>query len=167
MADDDGPKRLTLLYQLYLTTIESRRFMKLALRETDLTGEQYGIYSYFYANGPRTLSQASGDLGYAVTTLASLIAPMVERGDLVRRAHPSDRRAKLLELSPAGRARVAAAIPAFTAAYQALLARLGENLGDTEALFEALAALRAGIAQTNERLSAEADVAERETISRA
>jgi DNA-binding MarR family transcriptional regulator len=152
---DPQPKRLTLLFQLYLASTESRRFMKLALRETDLTGEQYGIFSYFYANGPRTLSQAAHDLGYAVTTLASLVAPMIERGELRRRAHPTDRRARLLELSAAGRERVDAAIPAFTAAYQALLARLDEADADTEAIFEALAALRGGIARTNELLAGE------------
>ena len=153
MADE--PRRLTLLYQLYLASTESRRFMRLALRETDMSGEEYGIYSYFYANGPRTLSQAATDLGYPVTTLASLVAPIVESGDLLRRSHPTDGRARLLELSPAGKERIDAAIPAFTAAYQALLTGLRESDADTEALFEALATLRAGIARTNELLEAE------------
>ena len=153
MADE--PRRLTLLYQLYLASTESRRFMRLALRETDISGDEYGIYSYFYANGPRTLSQAASDLGYPVTTLASLVAPIVEAGDLVRRSHPTDGRARLLELTPAGKERVDAAIPAFKAAYQALLRRLEEADADTEALFEALATLRSGIARANELLEAE------------
>jgi len=153
MADE--PRRLTLLYQLYLASTESRRFMRLALRETDMSGEEYGIYSYFYANGPRTLSQAATQLGYPVTTLASLVGPIVDSGHLVRRSHPTDGRARLLELSPGGKERIDAAIPSFTAAYQALLTRLEESDADTEALFGALATLRAGIARTNELLEAE------------
>ncbi len=148
----DAPRRLTLLYQLFLTSSESRRFMGLALRDTGMTGEAFAIYSYFYANGPRTQSQAAADLGYPVTTLASVLAPIVESGDLVRRPHPRDRRARLLELSPAGKSRTDAAIPSFTSAYQALLSRLGAAGTDPEALFEALATLRAGIAETSDEL---------------
>lgn len=151
MAPDE-PRRLTLLYQLYLASTESRRFMRLALAGTGMSGEEYGYYSYFYANGPRTLSQAAADLGYPITTLASLVAPAVESGDLVRGSHPTDRRARLLELSPAGRARVDAAIPAFTGAYRSLLQRLERADADVEAIFDALATLRSGIAATNEAL---------------
>jgi DNA-binding MarR family transcriptional regulator len=156
VPDADRPRRLSLLFQLYLASSESRRFMSLALRSTGMSGEEYGIYSYFYANGPRTLSQAATDLGYPVTTLASLIAPTVERGDLTRRSHPTDRRARLLELSTPGRDRLEAAIPAFTTAYRALLARLDAAEADTEAIYGALEALRAGIAVTNELLAGEA-----------
>ena len=154
MPESEKPRRLTLLYQLYLASTESRQFMRLALRDTDMSGEEYGIYSYFYANGPRTQSQASVDLGYAVTTLASLLAPIIESGDLVRRPHPTDRRARLLELTPDGRLRLESAIPAFTDAYQALLAELEAAGADTEAIFTALATLREGVAATIRRLEA-------------
>ena len=157
MTDADPPRRLSLLFQLYLASTESRRFMTLALRGTGMTGEEYGIYSYFNANGPRTLSQAATDLGYPITTLASLIAPTIERGDLARRAHPTDRRARLLELSTPGHDRLDAAIPAFATAYRALLARLGTLEADTEAIYGALDALRTGIAVTNELLAGEAE----------
>jgi len=153
VTDDDQPRRLTLLYQLYLASSESRRFMRLAMEGTGMSGEEYGYYSYFYANGARTLSQAATDLGYPITTLASLVAPAVESGDLVRRSHPTDRRARLLELSPAGRARIEAAIPAFRGAYRLLLERLEAADADTEAIFESLATLRAGIAGTVELLA--------------
>lgn len=155
MTDAERPRRLTLLFQLYLARTESRRFMRLALRGTGMTGEEYAIYSYFYANRPRTLSQAATDLGYPVTTLASLIAPTVERGHLRRGSHPTDRRARLLELSAAGRDRLEAAIPAFTTAYRALLDRLGSAEADTEAIYDALDALRTGIAVTNDLLEGE------------
>ena len=156
MSDSTEPRCLSLLYQLYVANSESRRFMRLALRDTGMSGEEYGIYSYFFANGARTLTQAAADLGYPVTTLASLLAPIVEGGELVRRSHPQDRRARLLELTEAGRERLARAIPAFSRAYDALTARLAEADADTEELFAALATIRSSIARTNELLEAEA-----------
>lgn len=152
---EDQPRRLTLLYQLYLAGTESRRFMRLALGETGMSGEEYAYYSYFYANGPRTLSQAAADLGFPITTLASLIAPAVERGDLVRGSHPTDGRARLLELSPAGRERIEAAIPSFRDAYRVLLQRLDEADADVEAIFDAIALLRSGLADASEMLEGE------------
>jgi len=134
VTDADPPRRLSILFQLYRASTESRRFMSLALRGTGMTGEEYGIYSYFNANGPRTLSQAATDLGY-----------------------PTDRRARLLELSTPGHDRLEAAIPAFATAYRALLARLGTLEADTEAIYDALDALRTGIAVTNELLAGEVE----------
>lgn len=155
MTDQQPPRRLSLLFQLYLTSQESRRFMRLALRGTGMSGEEYGIYSYFFANGPRTLSRAATDLGYPVTTLASLLGPILDRGDLRRRAHPTDRRARLIELAPPGRERLFAAAPAFSKAYDAFLARLTEHGTDTEALYAALDALLTGISRTNDLLEGE------------
>lgn len=157
MADADEPRRLTLLYQLYLANTESRRFMRAALAGTDMSGEEYGIYSYFYANGPRTLSQAAADLGYPITTLASLIAPAVSSGELVRSRHPTDRRARILELSPAGRERLEVAIPAFRSAYRGLLATLADSGADVEAIFDALAKLRSGLVAANATLARRED----------
>jgi DNA-binding MarR family transcriptional regulator len=154
---DDVPeaRRLSLLFQLYRASTESRRFMRLALRDTGMTGEEYGIYSYFYANGARTLSRASADLGYAVTTLASLLAPAFDRGELARSPHPVDGRSRLIELSPAGRTRLMGAAPAYSKAYEALLARLGEADADVDALSDALETLRSAVARTNELIEGE------------
>jgi DNA-binding MarR family transcriptional regulator len=84
-----------------------------------------------------------------------LIAPTVERGHLRRSPHPTDGRARLLELSAAGRDRLEAAIPAFTTAYRALLGRLALAETDTEAMYDALDALRTGIAMTNDLIEGE------------
>lgn len=149
-------RRLTLLYQLFLTSTEARRFMRAALGGTDMSGEEYGIYSYFYANGPRTLSDAASQLGYPVTTLASLLAPGFDAGELARRPHPRDGRARLIELTDRGKARMDAVIPVFRAAYGALLSELDGDGADAEALFDALGTLREAIAATATQLEDEA-----------
>lgn len=149
---DVAPRRLTLLYQLYITNQAARRFMRSALAEAPLTGEEFAVFSYLYANGPRTLSQAARDLGSPVTSLATLLAPFIDRGRIERRPHPRDRRARLLQLTEAGRADLMATISPFTAAYQALVADLTERGADVESLFTAIGTMRAAIERTTEML---------------
>ena len=151
----DAPKRLSLLFQLYLTSQASRRFMRLALAGAGMTGEEYALYSYLYGNGPRTLTQAARDFGLPITTLATLLGPLIASGEIERRLHPSDRRARLLVLTQVGRVRLEAAIPNFTVAYRAMLAQLQERDVDSEVVFAALDELRGAIGRTGDLLEAE------------
>ena len=148
----NAPKRLTLLYQLYLTNQASRRFMRLALAGTPLTGEEFAVLSYLHANGPRTLSQAARDLGLPVTSLATTLAPLIDSGLLERVPHPRDRRARLLALTDQGRTDLLATIPAFSNAYTTLVEGLKSGGVDIEGLFSAIEAIRTGIERTSELL---------------
>ena len=129
--------------------------MRLALANSDMTGEEYALYSYLYGNGARTLTQASRDFGLPLTTLATLLGPLIEAGEIARVPHPTDGRARLLELTDAGRRKLEAAIPDFTVAYQALLGQLKEGDVDDEAVFAALDTLRSSIIRTGDLLEAE------------
>lgn len=144
-APDVAPRRLSLLYQLWLTGQASRGLMRIAMAGSGMTGEEYGLYSYLFANGARTLSQTARDVGLPITTLATLLGPAIERGEIERSPHPRDRRAKLLRLTDVGRARMDHAIPRFSEGYRALLAELAAAAVDNEALYEALDQLRVGI----------------------
>jgi DNA-binding MarR family transcriptional regulator len=129
--------------------------MRLALARAEMTGEEYALYSYLYGNGPRTLTQASRDFGLPITTLATLLGPLVEAGDITRLPHPTDRRARLLQLTDAGRSKLEAAIPDFTVAYRALLDQLKEQRVDDETVFAALDALRTSTIRTADLLEGE------------
>jgi DNA-binding MarR family transcriptional regulator len=155
VTEPDAPRRLTLLYQVWLLEVASSRLMRATLAGTGMRGEEYGLFSYLYANGPRTLTRAAHDLGHPVTTLSTLLAPWVESGDIVRRPHPSDGRARLLELSPAGRTRLEAVIPVFTAAYETLLRALDVRQADIEAMYETLDLLRTTVDRTVELIELE------------
>jgi DNA-binding MarR family transcriptional regulator len=155
MKPELAPRRLTLLYQLYVTNQAARRFMRVALADAPLTGEEFAVFSYLYANGPRTLSQAARDLGSPVTSLATLLAPFIDRGRIERRPHPRDRRARLLQLTDAGREDLTATIRPFTAAYQALVADLIQSGADIESLYAAIGSMRAAIERTTELLEAD------------
>jgi DNA-binding MarR family transcriptional regulator len=149
---DDTPKRFTLLYQLYLASQSSRRFMKAALDGTGMTGEQYALYSYLYGNGPRTMSQTARDFGLAVTTVATMLAPHLESGELERLPHPTDRRARLIALTDTGRRRMDLAIPTFTTSYQAMVAELAGGGADVEAIYDALDRLRSAVVAEADRM---------------
>lgn len=151
----DAPLRMSLLYQLYLTSQASRQFMRLAMRGSDMSGEAYALYSYLYGNGPRTLTQAARDFGLPISTLSTLLTPLVEAGEIERRPHPRDGRARLLALTESGRARLEAVIPAYSVAYRQLLGELERREVDVERLYGALDTLRSGIARTSELLAAE------------
>lgn len=150
----DQPKRFTLLYQLFLTNQAARRFMRSSLAGTGLSGEEYALLSYLYGNGPRTLSQAARDFGLALTTVATMVAPLFEAGELERRPHPTDRRARLIALTDLGQARLERALPAFTEAYRGMVAELEVVGVDPESIFTALERLRAAVAVSAERLEA-------------
>jgi DNA-binding MarR family transcriptional regulator len=149
------PKRLSLLYQVWLLEVSTTRFKRVALSGTGVRGEEYGLLSYLYANSQRTLTQAAKDLGQPLTTLATLLAPLIANGDVVRRPHPRDRRARLLELSPEGRARLGQVIPHFSAAYTALLHELEARGADIEAMYAHLDELRSSIERTIELMELE------------
>jgi DNA-binding MarR family transcriptional regulator len=151
----ETPKRLSLLYQVWLLEVATTRFMRVALSGTGVRGEEYGLLSYLYANGQRTLTQAAKDLGQPLTTLSTLLTPLIADGDVVRLPHPRDRRARLLELSPAGRARLGRVIPHFSAAYTALLHELEARGADNEALYAHLDELRTSIERTIELMELE------------
>ncbi len=150
-------RRLSLLYELFLATQSARRFMRSALEGSSVGGDEFAVYSYLFANGPRTLSQAARDLGYPITTLATMLAPAFERDELERRPHPRDRRARLIGLTDAGRERRERAVPGFAAAYRALLDDLVAAGVDPESAFSALAELRGAIDRTTGALDLEAD----------
>lgn len=146
-------RRMSLLYQLYLAGQASRSLMKLVMAGTGMSGEEYALYSYLFANGSRTLTQGARDLGVPLTTLATLIAVPIDRRDIVRFPHPRDGRARLLSLTDAGRARLQAAIPAFSVGYRAVLAELDEMGAEVEPIYAALAQLREAIDEAVRRVA--------------
>jgi DNA-binding MarR family transcriptional regulator len=152
----EAPKRLSLLYQVWLLEVSTTRFMRVALSGTGVRGEEYGLLSYLFADGARTLTQAARDLGQPLTTLSTMLAPLIETGDVERRPHPRDRRARLLELTPQGRERVKQVIPHFSAAYTALLHDLEARGVDNEAMYAHLEDLRASIERTIDLMELEA-----------
>jgi DNA-binding MarR family transcriptional regulator len=154
-VSDEPAKRLSLLYQLFVVNQAARRLTRSALAGTGTSPRAYALLSYLFANGPRTLTQASRDFGLPITTVATMMAPLIQRGDVVRSRHQTDRRARLLALSAAGRTRVEVALPGFTAAHRAFLQRLQDAGVEPEGIFAALEEMRVGLIETATLMEAE------------
>jgi DNA-binding MarR family transcriptional regulator len=55
------------------------------------------------ARRPRTMGELAEGMGVSAPTMSNLIAAMAERGWVMRREDPDDRRVALIELTPDGR----------------------------------------------------------------
>jgi DNA-binding MarR family transcriptional regulator len=97
-----------------------------ALSAAGLTVTQYAILARIHRAKAVALTELAANMGMDRTTLHRDLLPL-ERAGWVRSAEGEDRRQRLLELTPAGKARHKAARPAWAAAQRETLARLGEE----------------------------------------
>lgn len=99
------------------------------LRGHDVTVAQLNILVAVGHAGPATPTEVAAGLVMDKSTLSRDVAVLLARGWL-RKASGGDRRSHKLELTPAGRAKVASVVPVWRAAQAELRERLGsENLG--------------------------------------
>jgi len=98
-----------------------RTLLTAAMRDSRLRPDEYAAYSVLFEAGPVTMTEMARELGMPVTTAADYVRAMQARGHLRRDAHPSDSRAYLLALTPAGKRAHRQANGFFESAYQALI----------------------------------------------
>ena len=101
-----------------------------------LTSAEVNALANLSDGAPRTVSALGRQVGAAPTTLTSVLDRLERRGHVTRGRHPSDRRALLIELTPAGRR-------AATTIRQAIGRLERHALAGFDA--EAIAGLRAGL----------------------
>jgi DNA-binding MarR family transcriptional regulator len=88
----------------------ARRF-DLALKPTGITSGQFSLLMSLNRPAPANLASVAALLGMDRTTVTANLKPL-ERHRLVKTAiDPEDRRARLLQLTPAGRGILAKAVP--------------------------------------------------------
>jgi DNA-binding MarR family transcriptional regulator len=71
--------------------------------ELGLTSAEINALANLSDGTPRTVSSLGRLVGAAPTTLTSVLDRLERRGHVTRGRHPSDRRAVVVELTPAGR----------------------------------------------------------------
>ncbi len=102
----------------------------------------YALLELFGADGPMTVSELASRLSIDRTNVSRLCARMEEAGELSRREHPDDARARLLRLTARGR-RVAQSVDESSARH---FARLEQQLGGNAGrVIETLELLRAAM----------------------
>ena len=127
---------------LRMATRAVARVYDQALEPFGLRTTQYSILARLDAEGPSPVGRLAGRLAMDRTTLAREAEPLVRLG-LVEQSPGEDRRQRVLSLTPAGRSRLAAALPAWKDAQRLVRNQLGYDrtqglLGELRALLGAV-----------------------------
>ena len=107
----------------------ARRFDE-ALRPLGLTNGQFSLMMSLNRPEPAPMGPVATLLAIDQTTLTAALKPLERRGWVNIMPNPKDRRARLLSLTPSGRAMLAAAVPIWKATHAALEERLPDGNGD-------------------------------------
>ncbi len=135
------PERQTsLLFDIFVLGQRTRALMNEAMRDAGLRPDEYAAYSVVFEMQTITLTEMAEQLAMPLTTVAEYVRAMIERGHLRRKQHPTDQRARLLTLSPAGLRAHRQASRTFERAHRALLADLAPlEEGPTREMLQRLA----------------------------
>jgi DNA-binding MarR family transcriptional regulator len=105
----------------------------------DITPVQYAALVAIGEHPGIDATRLSAMIAFDRSTLGSVIERLEAKSLILRRASPEDKRVKLLELTPDGRALLEAATPAVEAAQERMLAKL--HSADRRILMRILTAL--------------------------
>lgn len=133
------PEPRPLIFQLYTTYQRAGRLVARALEGTGIRPEDATLYSVLDRHGPLTPSALADQLGVGPSTLTYRLKALEAAGILVRRPNPDDGRSSLVELSPDGRSRWRATIPAFSEALRRAERRVDLPQDEVAAALEAVA----------------------------
>lgn len=119
-----------------------------AIAPSGLTARQFNLLSHAAAMPGLSVARLALRLLVDPTTLTRNLKPLVEKGWIKLAADAADGRAKRISATPAGLARLKAALPLWRAAQANLAALLGETSADrlSQALEKATGRLRAAAA---------------------
>ncbi|TXI02208.1 MAG: MarR family transcriptional regulator [Rhizobium sp.] len=107
----------------------ARRFDE-ALRPFGLTNGQFSLMMSLNRPAPASMGSVTALLAIDQTTLTAALKPLERRGWVSIVPNPQDRRARLLSLTPSGKAALAAAVPIWKTTHAALEERLPDGNGD-------------------------------------
>ncbi len=107
----------------------ARRFDE-ALRPVGLTNGQFSLMMSLNRPAPAGMASVADLLAMDRTTLTAALKPLARRGLIAVGIDPDDRRARLLTLTPEGRALLARAVPIWTETHAAIDRLLGGGAPD-------------------------------------
>lgn len=97
------------------------------MTEKKLSAQRLRILGSLYERGPRIMSDLKAELGVTATNITALIDALETDGLVVRRAHPTDRRATVIELSPKAKNEFALGCTAYKQRVSELFSDLSES----------------------------------------
>jgi DNA-binding MarR family transcriptional regulator len=138
----------TILLDLFLTNQRRKQMIEAALAESELPAEDYPLYVLVGAEGPWTPTGLAKRLEMPLSTMLFRLGRLEKRGHAERVPNPDDGRSYLIRLTDEGDRLLAEARPAFRDYAEAVEGRLGSD---------PIAALRAGLEELRNAISAELD----------
>jgi DNA-binding MarR family transcriptional regulator len=133
------PEPRALIFHLYTTYQRAGRLVARALEGTGIRPEDAALYSVLDRHGPITPSALADQLGVRPSTLTYRIKALEAAGVLARRRNPDDGRSSFVELTPDGRSRWRATIPAFAEALRRAERRVELPQDEVAAALDAVA----------------------------
>jgi DNA-binding MarR family transcriptional regulator len=131
---------LSVLFDLFVANSAARALLGPVMAATGLTAAQYAELSIVAVHGPLSVTAFAAAATVPLTTASDTVRAMERRGHVVRVRDPDDRRAWLVDLTPAGRAAHQAAQRAFRIAVRRVRSALGDSEPQVREALQALAA---------------------------
>lgn len=128
----DRVLRGAIALELSIAARYAREVSGARLRAAGVDPDEYGFLSVVGSLQPVTRTALAKATGLRRTTLRDAVRPLIERGHVVESPHPSDRRATLLALTPAGQELFDRGLPAFKQFLASLDDELGGKLDELE-----------------------------------
>jgi DNA-binding MarR family transcriptional regulator len=97
------------------------------LRRRGLSGELLALLGFLSREGPSTTRELSTALGQAFMTISDHLDKLEAAGEIERMDHPTDRRSRLVVLTPAGRRRVEQGAPHVRTVIETITKHLGTD----------------------------------------
>jgi DNA-binding MarR family transcriptional regulator len=118
-------RHLSVLFDVFALGQRVRTLVGAAMAGCGLRPDEYAAYSVVFEARSVTMTELARELGMPVTTAADYVRAMRERGHVRRAPHPTDSRAYLLSLTPAGLRAHRKASMAFERAHASFVDALG------------------------------------------
>jgi DNA-binding MarR family transcriptional regulator len=125
-------RRTSLLFDVFVLGQRTRALMNEAMHDAGMRPDEYAAYSVVFEMQPITLTEMATQLAMPLTTVAEYVRAMTEWRHLRAKLHPTDHRARLLTLTPAGVRAHRQASRSLERAHQALIGEIGP-LGEESA----------------------------------
>ncbi len=143
---------MTFLFDLFVANSRLRSLLTRTMAESDLSADDYAVYSAVVRDGPTTVTELARTLCMPLATASDYLRTMTRRGHARRYRNPDDSRSFLVEATDGGRTAHRQARVHFTDMMTRLRAALTIPEED---LVRALDALAAAISTVQQDLDAD------------
>ncbi|HTL11729.1 MAG TPA: MarR family winged helix-turn-helix transcriptional regulator [Bdellovibrionota bacterium] len=124
---NSGSPKHRLVELLWSFTPAFQRWSESLMTAKNLSPQRLRIINSLHERGPRIMSDLKVELGVTATNITALVDSLEADGHVVRKKHPDDRRATVIELSAKAKREVAMGCNAYKDRVAELFATLSEK----------------------------------------